>query len=307
MSKNGYISAIAGIVLSGLLSGCFTGVESTPKITASDVKKENVTITPEQTFLTDIKGEAPSAWESGKRFFVTDDRISQLTSMQRDESLEGKYITLKEIRNVNSITGEAMAEIVFTTPNGKEMVYRPDIPANELPKRNDIEIPFTIEESVVNEVANRLTGKTYYIVTPIWYDTSNQSQRERKFVPVTIKEVKPGNTVYPILLVLEDENHKPFHLFLSVGSDLKAPRGFNNLFSFGNPREKYPTITDKVWDNIIHGKVALDMTREECRLSLGQPAQVDRRHGYGYQYEIWMYENGIYLIFEDGLLREYRK
>jgi hypothetical protein len=61
-----------------------------------------------------------------------------------------------------------------------------------------------------------------------------------------------------------------------------------------------------VWDNIIHGRVALDMTRSECRLSLGAPKTVDTRPGYSGVRELWVYENGAYLVFEDGLLRDYR-
>lgn len=298
---------IACIILSTLTTGCFTGIESTPKITASDVKKENIVITPEQTFLTDIKGEPFSKWTSGKRLFVTDNRISQLLVTPIDEPLQGKYISFVDDNTVRSITGAPIIELRFNTPQGTTVAYRTDATMGDLEKRHEIDVPFTIEESVIKEVSSRLKGKTYYTTTSIWYDSTGNSFKGRKFVPVTVTDVKPGNTVYPILLEMSDEKGDPFRLYMSVGSDLKAPRGFNNLFAFADPRLKYPTITDATWANIINGKVARDMTRDECRLSLGSPAQVDRRPGYSYLYEIWTYENGIYLVFEDGLLKEFRR
>ncbi|QCD41540.1 hypothetical protein E7747_04035 [Duncaniella dubosii] len=61
-----------------------------------------------------------------------------------------------------------------------------------------------------------------------------------------------------------------------------------------------------MWDKIINGRVALDMTREECRLALGAPREVDRGADNSYIREVWLYENGIYLVFEDGILKLYR-
>lgn len=49
------------------------------------------------------------------------------------------------------------------------------------------------------------------------------------------------------------------------------------------------------------------MTRDEARLALGAPANIDRRPGYSFMREIWTYENGIFLIFEDGLLKSFRQ
>lgn len=94
---------------------------------------------------------------------------------------------------------------------------------------------------------------------------------------------------------------------MSVGSDLRATRKFGSLLSLSNPRDRYPEITDANWNNIVNGRVSEDMTREECRLALGAPATVDRRPGYSIMREIWTYENGRYLIFEDGLLRSFRQ
>lgn len=85
-----------------------------------------------------------------------------------------------------------------------------------------------------------------------------------------------------------------------------APRGFATLFSFTDPREKYPQISDETWANIIRGRVALGMTRAECRLALGTPDDVIHRNDHNYLYERWNYDNGVYLVFRDDILENYR-
>ena len=61
------------------MTSCFTGIESTPKITASDVKKQNIPVKEEDSFLSEIKPQPFSEWEKGKRFYVSDDKFSLLT------------------------------------------------------------------------------------------------------------------------------------------------------------------------------------------------------------------------------------
>ncbi|MDE5920617.1 MAG: hypothetical protein K2G82_03250, partial [Paramuribaculum sp.] len=67
-----------------------------------------------------------------------------------------------------------------------------------------------------------------------------------------------------------------------------------------------PDTPDAVWNNIINSRVATDMTRDQCRLAIGSPAEVKRRTDNNYLIEIWTYENGHYLIFKDGMLNSYR-
>ena len=86
-----------------------------------------------------------------------------------------------------------------------------------------------------------------------------------------------------------------------------SPRRFGAVLSVADPRRRYQHVTDEVWTNIVDGKVAPGMTRDECRLSLGKPASVDRVPGSSYLYERWTYDNGIYLIFEDGVLTQFRR
>ena len=300
---------IASALLPCAMTSCFTGIESTPKITASDVKKQNIPVKEEDSFLSEIKPQPFSEWEKGKRFYVSDDKFSLLTlpPASSAKELSGSVITYDSYTEISDISGNHILELTFFTEDGSSLSYRTGQTAAAIRKSDRLDIPFLVEMSVVDAVREKLEGKKYYIMTPSWYDTNRQAFQGRKFVPVTIKHVLPGNGVYSTILEMEDENGKPFILFLSVANDLKSLRGFSSLFSFTDPRKNFPQITDETWRNIINGKVAADMTRQECRLALGSPASVDRGVGYSSVREIWTYENGVYLIFEDNLLRSYRQ
>lgn len=259
--------------------------------------------------MKDIDRQPLSQWYPGKEFFVTDDKIALIfgTEASNMTSLKGQTITFSEVTDVTTLTGDKVAAFTFVTPQGQPLTYRTSRSVSDWMDMNTVEIPFTIEMSVVEHVRDMMLHQPYYIITSQWYDLSDNARRGRRFVKVTVDDVVPGNSDYPIRLTLHEEGGEPFHLFMSVGSGLSAPRDFSSLFSFTDPRRRHPLITDQVWENIINGKVSEGMTREECRLALGAPTSIDRRPGYSYMRELWSYENGIYLVFEDGLLVSFRR
>lgn len=303
------ISLLTAAVLMAPLAGCFTGIESTPKITAGDVRKENIKVTPEMEFLSDITTQPFMNWQKGKEFYVTDDKITlALNPLPKPlENLSGKIIRYSGFRTVPDVTGNESTEILLTTPDGTEVVYRINASPKELADRSGIEIPFTIETDLVNSTAKRLNGLKAWVITPVWYDMDDKASSGRKFVPVTITEVLPGNLAYPVKLTFIDEDGNPHRLFMSLGNERRATRPFATLFSFNNPRDRYPAISDANWQNIINGQVAQYMTRDECRLALGSPNDVDKGANYSSVIEKWTYDNGVYLIFEDGILMRFRK
>ncbi len=292
-----------------LLQGCFTGIESTPKISDSEVKREVAPPRPEETFLTDIRHQPISEWQQGKQWFVTDSKIKLIFGASVGNAVINETDILSFVRSyeTTTITGEKVAELTFATSRGEEVTYRTAQSLEALGKASKVDIPFAVEMSIVDDVRQRMNGKTYYVITSAWYDTNGQAMTGRRFIPVTVKEVLPGNAYYPILLNMIDDTGQPFRLYMSVGADSTMPRRFNSILSLSNPRLRYPTISDSNWNHIINGEVATDMTRDECRLALGSPTAVDRRPGYSIMHEIWTYEDGKYLIFEDGLLRSFRQ
>lgn len=300
------LQSVVSILLATSVTGCFTGIESTPKITATE--KDLVgTNNGERNLLSDIKGEPIEQWKPGKRLYVTDNKALMLFGEDNTAgSLQGDYLIYDGIEKALTITGQEVAEFRFHTADGRCMRYRSGHSPEEISRMGSVSIPLTIEESVVDEVRRRLKGSTFYIMTSLWYDLNEHSFNGKKFIPVKILDVKEGNTIYPVRLLLDDGNGYRFQLFMSVGDSRKSPRSFASLLSETDPRLKYPDTPDAVWNNIINSRVATYMTRDQCRLAIGSPAEVKRRTDNNYLIEIWTYENGHYLIFKDGMLNSYR-
>ncbi|WP_290430572.1 hypothetical protein [Paramuribaculum intestinale] len=296
----------ASILLAVSATGCFTGIESTPKITANEKDLAKIS-GGESNLLSDIKGEPIEEWKPGKRLYVTDNKALMLFGEENNSgSLQGEYLIYDGVEKVLTITGQEVAEFRFHTADGRKMRYRSGHSPEEISRIGSVAIPLTIEETIVDEVRRRLKGSTFYIMTSLWYDMNEHSFNGRKFIPVKILDVKEGNTIYPVRLLIDDGNGYRFQLFMSVGDSRKAPRSFASLLSETDPRLKYPDTPDAVWNNIINGRVAIDMTRDQCRMAIGSPAEIKRRTDNNYLIEIWSYENGHYLMFKDGILSAYR-
>lgn len=292
------------------LTACFTGVESTPKITDKEVKRQLTETTLEDTYIDDIPVFGQSTdYYPGKELFVTDPKIKLILGASADKAniVAGDTLLFSHFSDAATIDGQNVTDIVLTDKNGKEFFYRTSINPDAINKGHAIDIPFTIDIDLVNAVGKKLCGQTYYIVTRARYDLSDNLFYGRRFVPVTIRSVDPGNSVYPIRLTLSENDGKHFRLYMSAQSSGYMPRKFATLFSLSDPRLSYPTILPQTWENITNGKVAVGMTRDECRLALGAADNIDRQPTYSILREVWTYKNGIYLIFADGILESYRQ
>lgn len=300
--------ACAGFAIS--FCACFTGVESTPKISYSDVKKENIAQRPEQSFLSNVAPQPPRDWQPGKEFFVSDNKISIMFLPSQDgnnENLAGKEIYFHAMRPFVNVTGDEITEIEFASPNGKRLIYRDNTPWKDIKEKDALDVPFTIELSVVEDVKKELVGKTFYAGTPLWYTPDGtMAINGLRHVPVEVVDVKPGNEFYPISVVFRPtDTERQFSMFMTIGSKPTSTRNFFTLFSFDNPREKYNYISDEVWNLIMHSRVRKGMTREECRLALGAPTTIGQRPSKGGMVEYWQYSDGIFLLFEDGGYLDY--
>lgn len=76
----------------------------------------------------------------------------------------------------------------------------------------------------------------------------------------------------------------------------------NKYFSVNDPFKEYPNITEETWSLIQRSQVKIDMTREECRLSLGRPQRVSSYNTKAGVLERWLYPGKGILEFVDGRL-----
>ena len=130
----------------------------------------------------------------------------------------------------------------------------------------------------------------------------------RQYIAVRIVDVLPGNKVLPLKVVFEAiDNHERAFVWMSAPGATMRNRDFDSMFSLFNLRLLYPNISDKTWNLIVNGNVAEEMTKEECRLSLGAPQHISPVPDQAGMREYWYYDGGQYLYFVDGLLKSYRK
>lgn len=308
-----------------VLNSCFTGVESTPKISADEVKRQKASkIIPEKLLLDSIAPLPPVKWEVGHRFRVDDIRIGLALSSasSQTESVVGKDLVFKEFRTANSLTGADATEIVLGDgeDNGNLYFYQIPTAVDDLGKLTSVEIPFTVDLELVNRVDSLLRGRRFFVKSPYWYSAIGEHQAINglRHVPVVVDSVVPGNSNYPAAVIFSiDEPAKskylkfPEHyssamLYMTLGDSKAATRNFDVLFSFKDPRQVYPQIKDDIWEYIVRSRVKEGMTRDECRLALGAPPSVMRTPSYGVMREMWRYTDGVYLIFDDGILTFYR-
>ncbi len=301
MSRNKSVAAIAALLA---LTSCFTGVESTPKITSKDVKKRNAVESAEMRYASGLNVEPPADWKPGKEFFVTDSRISYaLTPVEKAVNVApGEILTLLSVAAVPSMTDIDDTDFVFRSAAGDTLHYRVDAPEVEIFQRDRLDVPFTIERSLVEEAQRLLAGNDYWITTPVWFDAAGENITGRQLVKVHIDSVTPGNTVYPLTVHFTDGRDLHSRVFMSAGTGPRSTRNFDTLFLLTDPREKNKDISPETWDYITRCAVRKDMTREECRLAVGSPSEVI----YGHYIEQWNYDNGRYLIFDDDHLRSFR-
>lgn len=294
------------------MQSCFTGVESTPKIDYKEDKGQKNSTSAEEEMAATFKVEPFSRWENGKAFYVTSPRISlALTgiSPQTDMPASGDTIIYTGRRTVTDLTGDEIVELQFTMPRtGSELAYRTNSTVSTLTGRNLLEVPFTIDLTLVDNVRQTLKGKELFVKTNLWFTPAGNSVNGRKFVKVAVTDVIPGNEVYPLKVIFTDDKDVSRALYMSAATGSRwTPREFQSLFSFTNPRQNYPQITDAIWHNIINSKVAKGMTKLEATLAIGSPSSIDRGHDHSSAYERWGYSDGIYLIFEDGLLTRHNQ
>lgn len=314
---------LSAILLLCLLQSCFTGIESTPKITYKDVRKQVVT-TPEHQFAQKFIPDSFSCWQPGRLFVVVDPKVnlSYLPPVGKLSEVElTDTLIFRGLRGVNTFTGGEVGELIFTLKRNPTdtVFYRTGIDIAELVKRYELQLPYLVDVTAVAEARQQLVGKEFYTRTERWYSGGFTEIAGRKFLKVKITDVLPGNEQYPYLVKFrsaENQNEKGEPQATNIeaeveGGVLMAPtqregapslRGFENLFLIDNPRLNYPQISDLHWEQICRGKVETGMTTQEAQLALGSPKEIDRRPDQSILYERWSYPGGIFLIFEDGIL-----
>lgn len=286
-------------------TGCSTGIERTKPITLSrnDIKLLKPSA---ETILMDSISAIPlGKWEVGRKFLVADDKVALVF-------LPGEYVPHKNmilefsgIELKNNPAGEK--EVVVVLRSGKEEYRYDSGMTSEKALASLSAIPMLIDLDTVEQASRLLCGRSVWTRSRLWYDMEGNKIAGKKYVPVSILAIQPGDIVFPLKVLISDSDGKEFYFLMNTNDDGVESRSFANIFSLSDPREQYKSISPENWALICAGKIRTGMTKDECKLSLGNPSEVDSGHDWSQTIDFWKYSDGTFLRFQDGLLIDYRK
>ena len=299
------------VCLALFLDGCFTGIEGTKKITEKDVQRAVQQIDKDSKGSTlQVFADSIMSWREGKGFWCVDNQARLIFSPSQDYdidtlNLKGKMLTFAGYGTHKQMDNTEVVDI-YLNFGSHRLVYNTSKPLQEV-NRSSFSMPFLVDDDMLQSFARQLKNKTVYIKTSAWHDNDGNQMNGRKFVPVEILDVKPGDRVYPIRIDFRAcDNGDEGFVWMKIPGTHGAGRDFDSQFSMTDVRKQYSNIAPAIWDNIVNGKIAEGMTKEECRLAMGNPVNVRQLPDQSGLREYWYYDGGRYLFFVDGLLKEFR-
>ena len=112
--------------------------------------------------------------------------------MSEFEIKYSKYTTYKSIESKDCIN------IHFIDTDSNEFVIATNKTLDEFKQiGNYYTIPFLIDIDEILQLRSMLKNKELYIKTSLWYDADERLINGRKFIKITIKDILPGNKVFP--------------------------------------------------------------------------------------------------------------
>lgn len=294
-------------------ASCSTGIESTKTIKMNKEDMKLLAKSEEQKMAESIQGTPLSSWKKGKRFLAMSDRTSYIfepTGMMTDtdaESLSGKILTYEGLdRHINPDLSD---ECVILFSDGTNILrYRTKkTTAEAMTEIDSSKLPLLSDLALVENWKAKLVGATLWTKNNLWYDGSGNRLPGLKFAKVIVSDVIPTSGDFPMKVHITGPNGEDAFIQMNYTSDMHDSRNFAAIFFLSDPKRKYPHISEENWALIQKGKVGLGMTKEECKLSIGNPDELRTGHNRIQTMDIWQYSDGTYLFFTDGLLNEFRQ
>lgn len=296
-----------------LLYACSTGIEGTKPIKMSKEDKKHMTMSEEQSFASTIHGTPLSSWEKGKKFLAMSDRTSYVfdpTSINMPESSKSILGKILIYDGIESRTNPDLREECIILFRDGSQIYR--YPTGKPTKEalNDIDsskIPLISDLDLINQWKSKINGMTLWTKSNLCYNAKGERGNGLKFAEVKVVDVAPATGDFPINIKVIMPSGEEAYLHMNYTSDTHDSRNFATLFFMNDPKTKYPQISEENWAMIQKGKVSLGMTKEECKLSVGNPDELNAGHSQSQTMDVWQYSDGTYLVFTDGLLTRFRQ
>lgn len=290
---------------------CNTGIESTKKITPTRADRQLLQPVREDSMADSIVPQPLARWSVGKKFMLTDSKASLLYEVldaqgrrSHGDSLARLVVTFQGIESQSTPAGGSIGVIRFLhEPSGLTLRYPSRRDFKDIGSTVWSDLPMMIDLDMVDAFRVMLDGRKLWTKTGLWYDGHGNLLRGAKFIPVTVQEVLPGSTAFPLTVIFSDGSRTAsVPMNMADGKGNHGSRQFSSLFSLSDPKERYPDILPETWELICNGKVAAGMTKEEVKLSIGNPKEVERGHNWDTLVDYWKYADGKYLLFVDDKL-----
>ncbi len=300
-------------LLAAIFASCSTGIESTKKIRMTKEDEKLMAKSAEQLYAASLQGTPLSSWEKGKTFLAMSDRALYIfepngaTTDPIGQNLTGKrlsYVGMDQLVNPD-LKDEC---VILFSDGSNTFRYRTKKTMDEALKEIDSsKLPLLADLDLVESWRQKLDGTTLWTRSNLWYDADGNRLPGLKFAKVEVRDVVPSAGDFPMKVKISGPNGEEAYLNMNYTSDMYDSRNFAALFYLSDPKKKYPNITEEVWTLIQRGRVGEGMTKEECKLSIGNPDEVQSGHSRTQTMDIWQYNDGTYLMFEDGLLTRFRQ
>ncbi|MEG1585768.1 MAG: hypothetical protein RR346_02715, partial [Bacteroidales bacterium] len=207
-------------------------------------------------------------------------------------------------------SGNSTLDLIFSSngkkfrfETGKSLTQFSDTTYNPL-------IPGLIWLSEIERADSLLKDQTLYILTSEWQAEDDSTLlHARKFIPVKITGVQPGDEFSPVRINFQDHADRKFYILTTLSGTLNSSSRlrFPKIFSFTNPRMNHKDISDENWELITRGQLANGMIQSEVRLSIGKPSEINRIPTYSGLREQWLYNSGTMIQFQDGRITSFRR
>lgn len=300
-------------ILSAFFLSCSTGIESTKTIRMNKGDMKLMAKSAEQQLAESLQGTPLSSWEKGKKFLAMSDRTLYIfepvgiISDPSTQDLTGKILTYIGIDT--HINPDLKDECVILFSDGTNTFrYRTKRSTEEAMKYVDSsKLPLLSDLELIAEWKEKLNGKTLWTKSNLWDDSSGNRLPGQKFTKIKVIDVLPMTGDFPMKVKISGPDGEEAYLQMNYTSDIHDSRNFAAIFFLSDPKNKYPQISEENWALIQKGKVGLGMTKEECKLAIGNPDELRSGHNRSQTLDIWQYSDGTYLFFSDGLLNEFRQ
>lgn len=282
-------------------------------------EKKAVRPSAEEELMAELQGRPLASWRQNSTFTLASDRANLIfdpadVAFLPDSLFRpGTRIRFDGVEIAPTASGSDQVVLRFFLGNHPLHYSSGKKPEEALTDLLSTQLPMLIDDDLVSRADSLLRGRTVYTRSLLWYDADGERADGRKYVPVEIVSVSAGRDSFPLLICFrpqqaadEPNGHLNYYMYMSLAESGADSRPFAALFSLENPRKRHSGTTDANWELICSGQVGNGMTKEECRLSLGNPTETLGGHDRMKTIEIWRYDDGRVLRFEDGLLIDHR-